>query len=358
MSRQIQKCPCELLTEECKDKRDIAVNVVLQRGFCSANELKTVLSDEGLGKSATRKSLNFLNAKKCPVVAVLEGFENKRKLQFKGQGRVYYRTDLPRMRLYEIIVALLTPLQRDILDKLSKQHKNIYYFSIYELKKLLPFTGASINSAVSKLAELDLVKLIEVDRIRFYTKPENVERLNGDIRKAIIDDKAEYEVIKRIHELVMNLYPLHWIKNLKGAIRPATTEVLKVTGGMTFDIFYEFNEPAGEKRYLAVDVYTRIPVNGYVVNSFLKKIEWSGTGKHTGASAGRLGGRTFGMIVYRNANQMAINIANRRGIRFIHPSRIKIDYGDIYRRLSKEVLPEPPVVLPEDIEKLLSGSKT
>jgi hypothetical protein len=142
---------------------------------------------------------------------------------------------------------------------------------------------------------------------------------------------------------------LRLITEFKGALRPRTGKVIKKTGGMTFDIFYEFNEAIGKKQFLAIDVYTRIPANGWAVFAFLNKIKWAKTQTEYG-----LKGKTFGMIVFRNATPGAIEIAKKHQIRFINLSNLKIDYRDIREQAENKLSASPPLTM-EDIEKRLSG---
>jgi hypothetical protein len=84
-----------------------------------------------------------------------------------------------------------------------------------------------------------------------------------------------------------------------------------------------------QKSYLAVDVYLRVPVNGYTVNSFIKKIEWARA--NSGRGDNTLKNRTCGMIVYRRSSPDAIALANRHGIKFTRLSEIGIDYETLIK---------------------------
>lgn len=320
------RCPCTLM---CKERRETVVNLVLKRGFCTSNDLRFLLQKDDFGKSAIRRSLKFLSDKKCNLIDVLVSADGKKLLQFPKQGRIFFSKNTRKNTLIMNILSLLTPLQRQILEKLKSYHKSVYYFSLYELKRILPYAGSYVDYAMERLLDLKLLEMVKVGSSKFYVRPEHVGRLRKQRLEAVIEDKTEFVIVKRIHELIMNLYPLHLITKLKGAIRPRTREVLKLTDGMTFDIFYQFNKPIGNKRFLAVDVYTRIPVTGYVVNSFIKKIEWARTEKGESTKYS-LKDKTFGMIVFRNATRKAINIANRNALRFIRlQDDVKINYDDI-----------------------------
>jgi hypothetical protein len=151
----------------------------------------------------------------------------------------------------------------------------------------------------------------------------------------IVDDKTEYALVKRVHELIMNLYPSNMITKFYDCIRPHTQDTLAITGGMTFDLFYSFFEPVVKRSYLAVDVYTRIPVTGYTVHSFAKKIEWAKTRTRKG-STNYLKDKTHGMIIYRNATRKAIDVAKRLRIKFLRLSDIKVDYKSFRSQVEVE----------------------
>ena len=70
------------------------------------------------------------------------------------------------------------------------------------------------------------------------SKPNNLERLIDEEQNVLDSDRLEFKTIKTVHEIIMNLYPPNLISRYRGAIRPTGQETLKVTGGMTFDIFY------------------------------------------------------------------------------------------------------------------------
>jgi len=326
-SKSARKCPC---TIRCKERRESAVNVVLKKGACTSVELKAALLKEGLGESAIRKNLEFLGSKQCEKINFVGyvSLRGEKALQFRRKGRLFFKKSIQRGELRIKIMSLLAPLQRRVLEKFTKHHKDIYYFSLYELRKLLPYPGAFVNYALDRLSKLGLVKLIKIRNIKFYAEPKNAAQLRSQEKKVVLEDKIEFVVVQRVHELIMNLYPSGLIRKLGGAIRPSTEEVLRLTGGMAFDIFYQLNEQVANKQFFAIDVYTRIPVNGYVVNSFIKKIEWANAKSRT-PNTYSLKDKTLGLIVFRNATPNAINIANKNGIRFLRLSDIKTTYDDV-----------------------------
>lgn len=332
----ISKCPCEL---QCEQRREDAVNLVLKKRFCTSNEIKVRLREKGLGEYTIRKNLEFLRLRKCRRIDVLNR-NNRRFLQFKDHGRVFFVNTLPKYILLRKVHRFLTNLQKEILRKFTKHHRSIYYFSMYDIKKMLPYGGTSVEYAVHRLSDLGFIEGVRIGRTQFFVEAQNMERLKDESKDVLIKDKTEFTTIKAIHEIIMNIYPLNLL-SLKGAIRPRSQHKLTLTGGMTFDIFYQFNKRIGTMEFLAIDVYTRIPVNGYVVNSFLKKIEWA-TNKLRSRTVYPLKNKTFGMIVFRNATPRSIRLANEKGIRFIRLSDIKIDYDAIRKNMETTLSSESP----------------
>ena len=59
-------CPCEL---DCKQKRATAVNLVLEKGTCTAKDFRDFL-DGKLGVHALRGSMEYLCTGQCKLVGV------------------------------------------------------------------------------------------------------------------------------------------------------------------------------------------------------------------------------------------------------------------------------------------------
>lgn len=340
------RCPC---STRCDERRVPSVNLVLEKGLCTSNELRQELQERGIGKSVIRKSVEFLSSNQCKRVETLVCKAEKKPLQFPKHGRLFYRKNIQTDLKTERILSLLTPLQTRILEKFSKHHRSTYYFSPYDLRKLVPYAGNSVEYAISRLSKLGLVEMVTLGGFAFFTEPKNADLLRSRTKEITLENKVEFAIVQRIHELIMNLYPLGLITNLKTAIRPRTEEVLRLTGGMTFDIFYMFREPVMGKKYLAVDVYSRIPVNGYIVNSFLKKLEWAKTGARKGSDYS-LKDKTHGMIVFKNSTRKGIDIANKRGIRFIRLTDAKINSDVLHKEIEDKMQSS---ITPEQIEKYL-----
>lgn len=330
--RQKIRCPCKEPCEIKKAKRPIAVNLILQNEICTAGELRKFLPKSGLGTYATRKSIEFLSSGNCKLIGVFKSPVNDKELQLGRHGKLFFKKTVSATTLRAKMVDLLTPLQRRILDKFTRVNRRIYYFSMYDLRKLLPYPGNVVEYSVNRLTKLGLINKLNLKQTTFYVHPLRLTKLVKQGKIAIIDDELEFALIKVVHELIMNLYPPNSMRGYHDCIRPRTPEVLAITGGMTFDIFYQFLEPFAGRNYLAVDVYTRIPVSGYIVHSFMKKIEWAKTRSRT-KDTNYLKDKTFGFIVFRNATPRAITLANKFGIRFLRLSNIKVDY----KKLRKSV---------------------
>lgn len=316
-----EACPCELV---CKQKRKTAVNQILEKNACTATELRGFL-DGKLGSYALRSSMEYLCTGQCKLVGVYGLSVDQKPLQFGRRGRLFYRRTIATEKLLEVVVNLLTPLQKRILDQFTLLNRRIYYFTAYDLRRIIPSSGNEVEYAVKRLTKLGLLSKETLKGIDFYVEPSNVPRLLIQEQEAIIDDKTEYAVIKTVHELIMNLYPEKVMTGYGDRIRPHTQDILTVTGGTAFDIFYQFFDPIAGRNYMAIDVYTRIPVTGYMVHSFVKKIEWAKTVTRKNTT-NYLKDKTYGLIIFRNATKKAIIVANRLGVRFLRLSDIKVDY--------------------------------
>jgi hypothetical protein len=308
---------------EIQTLRDNVISVIEKLEVCTARELKMSLAENGFGVSAIRRSYRLLNSGASKSIGVLKCVDGNKMVQFPKQGKVYYLKTIAEKELSSKIYSLLTSLQKKILQMLSKHNKRVYYFSLYELRKLLPYAGSSVDYAIKRLTSLGLTKIIEMNGTKFCCEPTNAKRLKSHKDEVIAEDKKEFLAINRVHELIMNLFPIDTIEDLRGAVRPSArdSEVVKLACGMTFDIFYKFKEPLQGKDFFAIDVYARIPVTGFVINSFLKKIEWAKNTVRTKTTFG-LRDRTYGMIIFKNATLKAIEIANSNGISFKRLSKI------------------------------------
>lgn len=325
-----QRCPCDA---NCKQKRAPVVNQIMDKGSCTATELRNLLSNK-LGEHAFRSSLEFLSSGKCKLVDVYGIVNGQKPPQFGRQGRLFCSRTISTESQQAVVIGLLSHLQKRLLDKFELSNKRIYYFTTYDLRRLTPAAGNEVEYAIKRLIKLGLLSKVTIAQTDFYVKPHNIPLLLAAEKQAIIDDKTEYAVVKIVHELIMNLYPANIITGYEDRIRPHTQDILTITGGMAFDIFYQFFDPLAGRNYLAIDVYTRIPVTGYMINSFAKKIDWAKTIRRK-STTNYLKDKTFGIIVFRNATRNAFQVAKKLGIRFLRLSDIKVDYKQL--RSKKEI---------------------
>jgi len=317
-------CPCDI---DCKNRRKDAINIMLQNQILTSTEIKKKLETEGFGTYAVRKSLEFLGKNECQYVDVLK-LKDGRVARFKKHGRIFFVKSLSKRRQVRFVKDCLTNLQRNMLIKFTRHNRRIYYFSLYEMKKLLPYQGNSIEYSLKKLLGLGLIEEILIEKTKFFVTPNRLDRLIQENQTVLENDRLEYKTIKAVHEIIMNLFPPNLISKYRGAIRPKDSETLSLTGGMTFDIFYKFNSEVMNKSFFAIDVYTRIPVNGYVINSFLKKIEWAIRRRKKNVEKVLIG-KTYGLIIFKMATPKAIRIANEKGLRLIRLSDIKLNLDEI-----------------------------
>ncbi|MDO8056753.1 MAG: hypothetical protein Q6361_07825, partial [Candidatus Hermodarchaeota archaeon] len=166
------------------------------------------LIKEGLGDWAIRKSLEFLGNEGCAQIDSVNyaSPKGKKALQFGRNGRLFLRKSISKSNLQIKILSLLAPLQRRVLEKLTKHHRSIYYFSLYETRKLLPNPAVHTEYALERLSKLGLVKAVKIGNVMFYTEPKHASRLRNQGKKALLEDKAEFVVVHLLHELIMNLY--------------------------------------------------------------------------------------------------------------------------------------------------------
>lgn len=149
----------------------------------------------------------------------------------------------------------------------------------------------------------------------------------------------EFKVITSFHKRIMSLYPPELLRRVEGIIRPKRPEMLRKTLGMSFDIVYEFTVPIQGYNFFAVDIYSRIPVTEFVVQSFRRKIRSTlvlplaaqiNDGSSSDSNAETfLENNTFGMIVYRYATREALRNANTNHMRLIRLPEAGIDLAKL-----------------------------
>jgi hypothetical protein len=326
----------------CTGLRKDAVSLFIDQSIWTANELKHELQEK-LGLAAIRGSLKFLAAGKCPWITAWNCIESDKPVRFKRHGRVFALTAVSEIAVSEKLKTLLTKLQKKVLNSLEYYDRKPHYLSLYDLRRILPHPGNEVEFAASRLHDFGLAKSIKTDGTTYYCLPGRLNWMKDHLQEAIAKDKAEYQVVSTLAGLFRSLYPRGVLVKTKGVIRASKRdpEVLKSTGGMTFDIVYEFKAPIMGRRFIVVDVHSRIPVTEYVVNSFMNKILWARRGA-TPLNAPKedaeeknypLRNKTFGMIVFRRATQEAITIANANNLSFIRIKELGINYAKLFEQI-------------------------
>ncbi len=159
----LKVCPCE---ENCKQKRHTAVNLILKKGACTSKDLHNFLYGK-LGVYALRSSIEYLTTGKCKLVDVFGISTNQKPPQFGKRGRLFYSRAFPATFLNSVVVDLLAPLQKRILKKFSDLNDQIYYFSLYDLRRIVPSSGTEIDYALGRLVRHGLLCKVIFFRNRF-----------------------------------------------------------------------------------------------------------------------------------------------------------------------------------------------
>jgi len=339
------ECPCAKSCEgvaACTGLRKDAVSLFSDQIIWTAKELKHELQEK-LGLAAIRGSLEFLAADKCSWITAWKCIGSGKPVRFKRHGRVFALKAVSEIAVSEKLKTLLTKLQKKVLNSLEYYDNKPRYLSLYDLRRILPHPGNEVEFAASRLHDFGLAKSIKTDGTTYYCLPSRLNWMKDHVQEAAAKDKAEYQVISTIAGFFRSLYPRGVFVKTKGVIRASKRdpEVLKSTGGMTFDIVYEFKAPVMGRRFFAVDVHSRIPVTEYVVTSFLNKIWWARRGatplkdpKEDDEERNYpLRNKTFGMIVFRRATQEAINIANANNLSFIRIRELGINYTKLLEQI-------------------------
>jgi hypothetical protein len=342
-------CPCSKSCDgpaACAGLRKDAVNLFEERPIWSAKELKHELKGK-LGLAAIRGSAEFLAAGRCPWIIAWKCVGSDKPVRFKQDGRVFALKSVSEIAVSEKLKTLLTRLQTKMLKSLDYYDGKARYLSLYDLRRILPHPGNEVEFAALRLHDFGLAKSVKTDGTEYYCLPSRLNWMKSHVSEAKAKDKAEYQVISTVAGLFRSLFPRGVLLKTKGIVRASKRdpEVLRSTGGMTFDIVHEFRAPIMGKSFFVVDVHSRIPVTEYIVNSFMDKIWWARSGAPSREdlkedSEGKnhpLRNRTFGMIVYANATQEAIDIANDNNLSFIRIRELGIDYTGLRKKISAQI---------------------
>jgi len=276
-----------------------------EKKIISSRELMSKLVNEkGLGREAARKKLHFLhhidkrkNISRfgCRYIDIvrnlsMHSFAPEAVIFFRNKNRVFFSKDVSREEIYDVVEALLSDVQKDILEIMRSKVFSTGYFSSYEIKKLTPERGDVVSKGVNRLLEIGFLKRHKISSrlprlafgrgrkyLDFYTTIENAALFLSQKVDAVIDEVTEIGVLRHIQRLFMDTKDGLHVRSFKGTMRPKEKRLVGQVRGMSFDIVLPLQKRYDDKRFLAIDVYTRFPVTSEVINRFSEKIEKSKT---------------------------------------------------------------------------------
>ena len=300
------KCQCQ---HPCRHPHPDAVNVILRssgKRIFSQKELLDILKTEkGLGKEAARKKLRFLHhidtkTKEsvfgCRYVGVLTNrsdciFLPESVIFFKGMGRIFFSRAANEQEILTEVEKYLTSTQKEILEIFNKRIFGLWYFSSYDIKRLIPERGSSISQGLQRLVEMgfltksvvrsNIQKLVfgKSRKLDFYTTMEDAKRfakrnmpnaINEIAKNSVTDETTEVKVILKVQE---NFRKTPWYyTSFEGTLRPKKRKFVGSVRGMSFDLVLPV-EISGNKTLFAIDVYTRFPLTHKLIERFAQKIE-------------------------------------------------------------------------------------
>jgi len=294
-----EECPCQL---PCKYPNPPVVNLILPpkgRRIVSQKELIHILVNKKYqGKETARKKIRFLhhvdmkknkNVFGCRYIRVITNRSvcpllPEAVMHFKGRGRIFHSLDVTEDEIRNEIEKSLTNTQKQILEIFRKRIFGLWYFSSYDVRRLVPEKGDHISKGLERLAKFGFLTKYTVRsklpklafgryrKLDFYTIAKDAVPFGTQKENAVIDEIAENWVIRRLQRLFMtsNLN----IKSFKGTIRPKKRELVRPINEMTFDMVLPLNSPfLSDKTFCTIDVYTRFPITAEVIRLFAKKIE-------------------------------------------------------------------------------------
>jgi hypothetical protein len=224
----------------------------------------------------------------------------------------------------------VTKVQSQVLETVVNYSRGAHFLSLRDLGRLIPQQTKKIDHSVAYLRNQGLIKTVEADGIIHYCSSEELKRLRKKMRDIVLDDRIEREIVQTVREFLQQLYP--------DALKIERVHPVGLHESRRFDIILEFKAPIMSKQFIIVDVYTKIPVTKYIVQSFIRKIKWTRnetkfSDNETRNSCYGLRGKTLGMIICNNASQEAVSVAREYNISLLRLSEIHIDYNRIRKSL-------------------------
>lgn len=227
-------------------------------------------------------------------------------------------------------VRNLTKIQNQVLQKVTYYSKEARFLSSNDLGRIMSHKKNEIDRAITFLRDSGFIKTTRANGILYYCAFDEVKHLMKQKEDLIINDKIESKIIEKVRESIQQLYP--------NALMTISEELTGLDGLRCFDIIFEFKLPIKSKQFIVIDVYTKIPVTEYIVQSFIRKIKWtrneSSSNDNEAEEIGYpLRERTLGIIVCSNANQKAINAARKCEISLLNFRDIYINYNQIRKNI-------------------------
>jgi hypothetical protein len=328
-------------------RKDV-VGLFETKRILSAKEIEEALKTKGLGQSARRKSVDFLaTVNACAWVSVITCRSENKPLRPKIPGRIFGRRDISQDEIRATMKNCLTKYQKRLLQTFEYYDQRIHCLSLYDLRRLLPYTGRDVEFALTRLYDFRQVEMLSGKITPYYCLPQSIKWLKNHIEETDFEYNLEFRAITSFQRRIMSLYPTKLFKQIKGIVRPRSSEMLRKTRGMSFDIVYEFSIPICRYRFFAVDIHLRIPVTKSVVRSFMRKIRSNPVSllasQMDDVSSSSLDAEiflennTFGMIVYRHATREALKYANANNLRLVRLQEAGIDYDKLKEDYESEL---------------------
>jgi len=328
MARKYSEPPCSKSSsckgiDRCDWTRKDAVGLFETKRILSAKEIEIALENKGLGRSARRKSVDFLATDKaCAWVKMITCRSENKPLRPKSPGRIFGRRDVSDDEISKTMKNYLTKYQKRLLQTFEYYDKRIHYLTLYDLRRLLPYTGRDVEFALTRLYDFRQVEMVKGRITLYYCLPQSAKWLRSHVKETEVEYNLEFKAITSFQKRILSLYPQELLKRIKGIVRPSSPEMLRKTRGMSFDIVYEFTIPIHGYNFFAVDIHLRIPVTKFVVRSFMWKIRSNPARlltaqKHEEPSSNSntdvfLENNVLGMIVCQKCHQRSLEICKQK----------------------------------------------
>jgi hypothetical protein len=200
----------------------------------------------------------------------------------------------------------LTKLQMQILNAITHHSRSADFLSLRDLEKMLPNRRYEITHSLSHLLHLGLAKGIKAKRTIHYCPATKVKSLEKQASRIAFCDKIEDETIQTVRESLKRLYP--------AAISSSSDKFIASNKNTYFDIVFKFKSCVAGKKFLAADVFAKMPVTKQIVQSFRKKLGWAFNDSRSTVVADtdacyKPTQETLGVIICNKASRKAMDLA-------------------------------------------------